>query len=90
MNLHTATTTSFQYRFLRALLLLAVTVVLFTACSEGAKQSGTASTEPAASKEASNTGRMASTGSVPSDVAKAIDQVTSKPRYEHSSWGALD
>lgn len=79
MTLHAAT--PFQYQFLRALLLLAMTL-LFAACAGGEQQSGTGSTEP----EASN-GGAASSGSVPSEVAEAIDQVTSEPRYEHSSWG---
>ncbi len=85
MNLHTATT-SFQYQFLRTLLLLAMTLA-FTSCAEGEKQSGTGSPESQESTEMSNDSGTASTGSVPSDVTAAIDQVTSEPRYEHSSWG---
>ena len=88
MNLHTATTTSFGYRFLRTLFFLLAVTLVFTACAGGEKQSGTASKESQESKKASNNGGRASTGSsVPSDVADAIDRVTSEPRYKHSSWG---
>src|SRR5918998_879533 len=87
MNLHTATTTSFGYRFVRTLFFLLAVTLVFTACAGGEKQSGTASKESQESKKASNNGGRASTGSVPSDVADAIDQVTSEPRYKHSSWG---
>ena len=71
-------------------MLLALTL-LFTACAEGEKQSGSGSNESResneASNEASNNGGAASTGSVPSDVTEAVDKVTSESRYEHSSWG---
>src|SRR5918998_4734244 len=88
MNLHTATTTSFGYRFVRTLFFLLAMTLVFTACAGGEKQSGTASKESQESKKASNNGGRASTGSsVPSDVADAIDQVTSEPRYKHSIWG---
>ena len=87
MNLHTATTTSFGYRFVRTLFFLLAVTLVFTACAGGEKQSGTASKESQESKKASNNGGRASTGSVPSDVADAIDRVTSEPRYKHSSWG---
>jgi D-alanyl-D-alanine carboxypeptidase/D-alanyl-D-alanine-endopeptidase (penicillin-binding protein 4) len=85
-NVPTATT-SFQHQFLiRALLLLAL-MLLFTSCAEGEKQTGAGSTESQDSKKASNNGEAASTDSVPSEVSDAIEQVTSEPRYEHSSWG---
>ena len=85
-NVPTATT-SFQHQFLiRALLLLALMLV-FTSCAEGEKQTGAGSTESQDSKKASNNGEAASTDSVPSEVSDAIEQVTSEPRYEHSSWG---
>src|SRR5688500_17217467 len=45
MNLHTATTTSFGYRFLRTLLFLLAATLVFTACAGGEKQAGTASNE---------------------------------------------
>jgi hypothetical protein len=79
MNLHTAS--SVQYQILRAMLLLAVTL-LFTACSIDEKLPAAGST----GREASNA-EAASTGFVPLEVAEDIDQVTSQPRYEHSSWG---
>lgn len=85
-NVPTATT-SFQYQFLRTLFFVLATTLLFTACAEGKKQTGTSSTESQESTKAPNNGGKASTGSVPSDVSAAINQVTSEPRYEHSSWG---
>jgi len=72
-------TTSFQYQVLRTLLLLAVTL-LVAACGADEEPTSESSTGP----ETSN-GGVASTGSVPSSVAKAIDRVTSKPMYKHSS-----
>jgi serine-type D-Ala-D-Ala carboxypeptidase/endopeptidase (penicillin-binding protein 4) len=86
MNLHTAPT-SFQYQFLRTQFFVLAMTLPFTACAEGEKQTGTGSTESQESKKASNNSGMASTGSVPSDVKAAVGQVTSEPRYEHSSWG---
>lgn len=85
MSLHTATN-PFRYRFLRTLLLLVMALV-FASCAEDEKQSGTGSTGSQQSTKASNNGGTTSTGSVPSEVTAAIDRVTSKSRYEHSSWG---
>jgi D-alanyl-D-alanine carboxypeptidase/D-alanyl-D-alanine-endopeptidase (penicillin-binding protein 4) len=82
-----AAPTSFQYQFLRTLFFVLTMTLLFTACAEGEKQTGTSSTESQESKKASSNGGTVSTGSVPPDVKAAIDQVTSEPRYEHSSWG---
>ncbi len=79
MNLYTAS--SLQYQVLRALLLLAVTL-LFTACAVGEESSTAGSTGP----ESPN-GGASSTDSVPSEVADVIEQVTSEPRYERSVWG---
>ena len=39
MNLHTATTTSFGYRFVRTLFFLLAVTLVFTACAGGEKQS---------------------------------------------------
>ncbi len=72
-----AAPTSFQYQFLRTLFFVLTMTLLFTACAEGEKQTGTSSTESQESKKASNNGGTVYTGSVPSDVKAAIDQVTS-------------
>ena len=85
MNLHTAANV-FRYRLLRTLLLLAMALV-FASCAEGEKQSGTGSSESQEATKSSSSGEAVSAGSGPSDVTAAIDQVTSEPRYEHSSWG---
>ncbi|MDQ3302693.1 MAG: D-alanyl-D-alanine carboxypeptidase, partial [Actinomycetota bacterium] len=71
----------FRFQVLSALVLLAV-MLLGTACGANSEPTSESSTGP----ETSN-GEVASTDSVPSEVTDAIEQVTSEPRYEHSSWG---
>ena len=66
---------------LSALVLLAVSL-LVAACGADEESTSESSTGP----EESN-GEVASTDSAPSEVTDAIEQVTSEPRYEHSSWG---
>ena len=85
MNLRTVTL--FQYQALKTVLLLAVTVLLVSCSSsdEGASNKGTTSQEAPGANASS--AEVTSTGSVPSDVNAAIDRVTSKRRYKHSSWG---
>ena len=79
--MNSSTTPIFRCQVLSALLLLAV-MLLVTACGVNAEPTSESSTGP----ETSN-GEAASTNSVPSEVTDTIEQVTSEPRYEHSSWG---
>ncbi len=79
MNLRIAS--MFRCQVLSALVLLAVTL-LGTACGANSEATSESSTGP----ETSNSG-VASTDSVPSEVADAIDQATSQPMYERSIWG---
>ena len=79
--MNSSNASKFRYQALSALLLLAATL-LVTACGTNEEPASESSTGP----ETSN-GEVASTDSVPPEVADAIEQVTSQPLYERSIWG---
>ncbi len=84
MNLRTVTL--FRYQALRTVLFLALTVLLVS-CSSGETTANKDTTSQKTSGADASSAEVTPTGPVSSNVANAIDRITSKPRYEHSSWG---